>query len=68
VRAIVRALENTEDGTLNERFFLDLLGRGFSEDEAQMQLRTAIGWGRYGELFDYDANSGELELTKPDDT
>jgi NitT/TauT family transport system ATP-binding protein len=67
VRAIVRALERTEDGTLNERLFLDLLGRGFGEDEARAQLNTAIGWGRYGELFDFDANSGELVLTGPEE-
>jgi NitT/TauT family transport system ATP-binding protein len=60
VRAILRALESTKDHTLNERFFLDLLGRGFSEEEARAQLETAIGWGRYGELFEYDADDGEL--------
>lgn len=63
VRAIVRGLETTRDGSLNERFFLDLLGRGFTADEARAQLDTAIGWGRYGELFDYDALTGELTLT-----
>jgi NitT/TauT family transport system ATP-binding protein len=62
VRAIMRALESTKDGTLNERFFLDLLGRGFREDEARAQLNTAIDWGRYGELFDFDADNGELIL------
>jgi NitT/TauT family transport system ATP-binding protein len=62
VRAIVRALQTTKDGTLNERFFLDLLRRGFSEEEARAQLDVAIGWGRYGELFDYDADTGELAL------
>ena len=67
VRAIVRALEATADGTLNERFFLDLLRRGFSEDEAQAQLDTAIDWGRYGELYDFDAMSGQLELTQPEE-
>jgi NitT/TauT family transport system ATP-binding protein len=67
VRAIVRALERTEDGSLNERLFLDLLGRGFGEDEARAQLNTAIDWGRYGELFDFDANTGELVLTLPED-
>jgi len=67
VRAIVRSLETTADGTLNERFFLDLLGRGFSEDEARAQLNTAINWGRYGELFDFDANSGELVLSRPEE-
>jgi NitT/TauT family transport system ATP-binding protein len=67
VRAIVRALQTTKDGTLNERFFLDLLGRGFSEEEARAQLDTAIDWGRYGELFDFEADSGELRLSGPDD-
>lgn len=67
VRAIVRALETTKDGTLSERFFLDLLRGGFSEDEAQAQLDTAIDWGRYGELFDYRAGDGQLILTPADD-
>jgi NitT/TauT family transport system ATP-binding protein len=67
VRAIVRALETTKDGSLNERFFLDLLGRGFSEAEAKTQLDVAIDWGRYGELFDFDADSGELKRTVPDE-
>jgi NitT/TauT family transport system ATP-binding protein len=67
VRAIVRALETTKDGTLSGRFFLDLLRRGFSEDEARAQLDTAIDWGRYAELFSYRADDGELVLTPPDD-
>ncbi len=67
VRAIVRALETTKDGTLSERFFLDLLRGGFSQDEAQAQLDTAIDWGRYGELFDYRAGDGQLILTPADD-
>ncbi len=62
VRAITRALASTKDETLNERFFLDLLGGGFNEEEAHAQLATAIDWGRYGELFDYDVHSGELRL------
>jgi NitT/TauT family transport system ATP-binding protein len=62
VRAICRALEATRDGTLGEGFFLDLLRRGFSEDEARQQLRIAIDWGRYGELFDFDANTGQFTL------
>ena len=62
VRAICKALEATQDGTLGEGFFLDILRRGFSEEEAHQQLRIAIDWGRYGELFDFDANSGQLAL------
>jgi NitT/TauT family transport system ATP-binding protein len=66
VRAIVRALETTKDGTLHERFFLDLLGRGFTEEQARAQLDTAIDWGRYGELFEYDADDQQLVRPRAD--
>jgi NitT/TauT family transport system ATP-binding protein len=62
VRAICRALGATKDGNLGEGFFLDLLRRGFSEEEARQQLKIAVDWGRYGELFDFDANTGQLTL------
>jgi NitT/TauT family transport system ATP-binding protein len=62
IKAILRALRATTDGTLREGFFLDLLRRGFSADEARHQLDIAIDWGRYGELFEYDAEDGELIL------
>jgi NitT/TauT family transport system ATP-binding protein len=63
IKAILRALRATGDGTLREGFFLDLLRRGFSADEARRQLDIAIDWGRYGELFEYDGEDGELILT-----
>jgi NitT/TauT family transport system ATP-binding protein len=66
IRAICNALETTEDGTLGEGFFLDLLRRGFSEDEARAQLHVAIDWGRYGELFDFDVNTGQFSLERHD--
>jgi NitT/TauT family transport system ATP-binding protein len=60
VRAIVNALDASIDGNLPEQFFLDVLQRGYTEDEAQRQLEIAIDWGRYAELFDYDANTRQL--------
>lgn len=63
VRTIVRALERTDDGKLRDDFFLDLLRRGYPADAARAQLDIAIDWGRYGELFDYDVDSGEFILT-----
>jgi NitT/TauT family transport system ATP-binding protein len=62
IKAIVNGLHATSDGTLREGFFLDLLRRGFTDDEARRQLDIAIDWGRYGELFEYDSESGELAL------
>ena len=62
VRAIVQALRASADGDLREGFFLDLLRRSFSAKKARRQLDTAIDWGRYAELFDYDADDGMLLL------
>ncbi len=62
IKAIVKGLNATTDGTLREGFFLDLLRRGFSDEEARRQLDIAIDWGRYGELFEYDKESGQLVL------
>lgn len=65
VRTITRSLDATEDGTLRDAFFLDLLRRGFTPEEARHQLDVAIDWGRYAELFDYDTDSGRLRLEAP---
>jgi NitT/TauT family transport system ATP-binding protein len=60
VRTICKALAGSADGNLRAAFFLDLLRRGFSVEEAQRQLDIAIDWGRYGELYDYDRVSDEI--------
>jgi NitT/TauT family transport system ATP-binding protein len=62
VRTITQALAATADHTLRIGFFLDLLRRGFSPGEARSQLDTAIDWGRYAELYDYDSDDEELSL------
>ena len=62
IKAILNGLRATADGTLREGFFLDLLRRGFSDEAARRQLDIAIDWGRYGELFEYDSESGQLVL------
>ena len=62
IKAIYKGLQATNDGTLREGLFLDLLRRGFTDEEARQQLDIAVDWGRYGELFEYDAETGELVL------
>jgi NitT/TauT family transport system ATP-binding protein len=32
-----------------------MLDEQFSEEESQRQIETAVTWGRYAELFDFDA-------------
>jgi NitT/TauT family transport system ATP-binding protein len=56
LRQITRALQNKSDHTVPEEFFLDMLDEQFSEEETQRQLETAINWGRYAELLDFDAS------------
>jgi NitT/TauT family transport system ATP-binding protein len=60
VRTIHSALQRADDGALKEAFFLDVLRRQYSADEAQAQLDTAIDWGRYGELYEYAADTAEI--------
>jgi len=55
LRQIRRAIEAKSDHTVPEEFFLDMLDEQFSEEETRRQLETAINWGRYAELFDFDA-------------
>ena len=65
VRDICDNLAATSDGTLSEDFFLDMLRSGFSEDRAYEQLDLAIHWGRYAELYEFDADTGQLKLDHP---
>jgi NitT/TauT family transport system ATP-binding protein len=64
LRQMEQALKAKADRTLSDEFFRDLLDEHFSEDESRRQLETAIQWGRYAEIFDYDAATGKLTLTE----
>jgi NitT/TauT family transport system ATP-binding protein len=63
LRQMEQALKAKANRTLPAEFFHDLLDEHFSEDEARRQLETALQWGRYAEIFDYDTASGKLTLT-----
>src|ERR1039457_169521 len=62
IRQITRSLEARADHTLPDGVFEDLLDEHFSEEEAKAQLETAIGWGRYAELFDHDSDTHRFFL------
>ncbi|MFJ4651957.1 nitrate/sulfonate/bicarbonate ABC transporter ATP-binding protein [Nocardia sp. NPDC088792] len=55
VGAIDHALTSAPGEQVRDGLFLDLLRRGFTEDAARQQLRIAVDWGRYAELYEYDA-------------
>ena len=60
MRTVRQSLDHADDGALKVGFFLDILRRSFSGEEAQAQLEVAIDWGRYGELYEYDSQTEEL--------
>ncbi|HJY88348.1 MAG TPA: nitrate/sulfonate/bicarbonate ABC transporter ATP-binding protein [Candidatus Acidoferrales bacterium] len=61
---MVRALKAKANRTLPDDFFLDLLEEHFSPEEARRQLGILLQWGRYAELFDYDAATRRLILSE----
>lgn len=62
IRQIKRALESKSNHTLPDEFFHDTLDEHFSEEETLQQLDTAINWGRYAGLFDYDSASHKFYI------
>ena len=50
------------DTKLRGELMLDLLRARYANDEAHQQFAIAVEWGRYGELFDYDADDDLLSL------
>jgi NitT/TauT family transport system ATP-binding protein len=60
LKQIDSILKKKSDHSINDEFFRDVLDEHFSEDEVQRQFDTAVNWGRYAEIFDYDRESGRL--------
>ena len=59
---IRHGLEQDASGDLPQDLFLKLLRYTLDEAEAERALRVAIEWGRYGEVFEYDFNTGVIHL------
>src|SRR5271167_2550263 len=64
LRQIDSILTRKSDHSINDEFFHDILDEHFSEEEVQRQFDTAMNWGRYAEIFDYDRESGRLVQTE----
>jgi NitT/TauT family transport system ATP-binding protein len=64
LRQMEQSLRAKTNRTLPAEFFEDLLDEHFSKEESRRQLETALQWGRYAEIFDFDAASGKLTLTE----
>ena len=60
IAAVRKAVDQSEEGRAPKQRFLDLLSDHFSAAESERQLATAVDWGRYGELFDFDPDAEEF--------
>ena len=65
---IRQGLVQDPSGDLHEDLFLRLLRFTLNEADAISALRVAIEWGRYGELFEYDFNTGILNMPQDEET
>ncbi len=65
VETVYRTLRQKGDGTMRDTFFLDILDEYYPDAEAERQFATAVDWGRYAELFEFDADDGRLRLSPP---
>ncbi|GGP73625.1 ABC transporter ATP-binding protein [Streptomyces abikoensis] len=61
VRLILTSLQRG-DGRLRAGFFRDLLAHHYTGEEVVRQLETATDWGRYAELYSYDAGPEQYAL------
>ena len=59
---IRHSLEQAPSGELREEPFLQLLRESLDASVAERVLRTAIEWGRYGEVFEYDFHTRLIHL------
>ena len=48
-------------------FFRDVLDEHFSGPEVERQIETALNWGRYAEMFNYDSETDTLSLLQAAD-
>ena len=65
LQQIESVLKAKTDHSIPVEFFHDILDEHFSQDEVERQLDTALNWGRYAEIFDYDSERGRLVLAEP---
>lgn len=68
LRQIDSILKRKSDHSITDEFFHDILDEHFAEDEVLRQFETAVNWGRYAEIFDYDREKNLLTQAEPPGT
>jgi NitT/TauT family transport system ATP-binding protein len=63
---IHHSLQQESAGGLKEEHFLALLRESLTTEEAERVLKVAIEWGRHGEVYRYNYNTGMIQLPEAD--
>jgi NitT/TauT family transport system ATP-binding protein len=64
---VVETINQKKNGRIGKEFLLDILDEHFSESEAERQFQTLVDWGRYAQLFEYDASEERLYKVEEDE-
>jgi NitT/TauT family transport system ATP-binding protein len=67
VATMSQTLHQKDNREMRADFFLDILDEYYSANEAMRQFETAVDWGRYAELFEYEASERRLSLPTTDE-
>jgi NitT/TauT family transport system ATP-binding protein len=62
IHRVVQELKSQADHRVGKEFLMETLKKQFSSSEANRQFATALDWGRYAELFEYDPDAEEFFL------
>jgi NitT/TauT family transport system ATP-binding protein len=62
LKQMSNVLESKKDHAIPLEFFRDILDEHFSRDETQREIDTALDWGRYADIFEYDSSSDRLAM------
>lgn len=60
ISTVVETTAKKRNGRIGKEFLLDILDEHFSDSEAEKQFQTIVDWGRYAQLFEYDADEERL--------
>jgi NitT/TauT family transport system ATP-binding protein len=63
---VLEAIRQKKDSGINKEFLLDILDEHFSESESGKQFQTLVDWGRYAQLFEYNADEERLYPAEED--
>jgi NitT/TauT family transport system ATP-binding protein len=55
-------LRASAEGALPEAQVLSLLMEANEQEQARRIMRTAVEWGRYGEIYEFDFHARRLQL------